>query len=71
MIDLNDFQGMIPYPAIFPETEEGVMCLTLKRKVGKARAGTYDFVEAYCVAEECDCRRATIFVLNAAGYEQI
>jgi hypothetical protein len=60
----RDLQGPVPYPVIFPEADEGVVGLRLPRKVGKAKAGDYDFVEAYCVEKKCDCRRVTIIVFN-------
>ena len=64
MTAMNDYQGMVPYPMIFPNAEEGVVGVTLPQKVGKARAGEYRFVEAYCVEQDCDCRRAAILVVN-------
>lgn len=64
MGEMNDYQGMVPYPLIFPDAEEGVVGVTLPRKVGKAKAGEYSFVEAYCVEPDCDCRRAAILVVN-------
>lgn len=67
MAEIKGFPGMVPYPLIFPDTEEGVVGLTLPRKVGKVKAGEYSFVEAYCVDEDCDCRRTVIFVINSKG----
>jgi hypothetical protein len=67
MDDLKDFQGMVPYPLIFPDAEEGVVGLSLQRKVGKAKAGEYAFVEAYCIEPGCDCRRAAVFVVAGKG----
>jgi hypothetical protein len=64
MDEMDDFPGMVPYPLIFPEAEEGVVGVTLPRKVGKARAGEYSFIEAYCVEEDCDCRRVALLVVN-------
>ena len=64
MSDFDDYRGMVPYPVIFPETDAEVFTCHLQRKFGKAKAGTYDFIEAYCVDEDCDCRRNSIFVLN-------
>lgn len=58
---------MIPYPLIFPTAKEGVVGLSLPQRVGKAKAGEYSFVEAYCVDEGCDCRRTVIIVINAKG----
>jgi hypothetical protein len=59
--------GMVPYPLIFPDAREGVVGLNLPRKVGKAKAGEYSFVEAYCVEEDCDCGRTAILVIDAKG----
>ena len=67
MDEMDDFPGMVPYPLIFPDAEEGVVGLNLPRKVGKAKAGAYSFVEAYCVEEGCDCRRTAILVIDAKG----
>lgn len=67
MAEIKGFPGMVPYPLIFPDADEGVVGLTLPRKVGKAKAGEYSFVEAYCVDEECDCRRTVVFVINSKG----
>ena len=67
MDNFADDLGMIPYPLIFPDAEEGVVGLSLPRTVGKAKAGMYSFVEAYCVEADCDCRRATILAVNAKG----
>jgi hypothetical protein len=64
MDDLFDSPGMVPYPILFPEFEKEIFVHCLPRKVGKAKAGTYSFVEAYCVDKGCDCRRTTIFVFN-------
>lgn len=64
MDEMNDYQGMVPYPLIFSDAEEGVVGVTLPRKVGKAKAGEYRFVEAYCVEQDCDCRRTAILVMN-------
>lgn len=58
---------MVPYPLIFPEVGEGVVGLTLPGKVGKAKAGEYSFVEAYCIDDGCDRRRALVFVINSKG----
>jgi len=67
MDEFVDDLGMVPYPLIFPDAEEGVVGLTLPRKVGKTKAGEYSFVEAYCIEEDCDCRRTVILVFNAKG----
>jgi hypothetical protein len=67
MADFCDFQGMVPFQMLFPKAEEGRIHLLLPAKVGKAKAGEYDFVETYCVEEDCDCRQTTILVLNAKG----
>ncbi len=58
---------MVPYPLLFPDAEEGVVGLSLPRKAGKAKAGEYAFIEAYCVEEGCDCRRTAILVANSKG----
>ena len=67
MEDNRDFLGMIPLPVILPEVENCIFGLVLPEKVGKAKAGEYHFIEAYCVEAACDCRRTTIFVVNAKG----
>ncbi|MBE0504023.1 MAG: hypothetical protein IBX46_07810 [Desulfuromonadales bacterium] len=67
---MNDNLGMAPYPMIFPDAEEGVVGVTLRRKVGKAKAGEYRFIEAYCVEQDCDCRRAAILVVNDKSKHQ-
>lgn len=67
MSDSGDYPGMVPYPVIFPDADDEVFSLVLPRKIGKAKAGTYHFLEAYCVDEGCDCRRNSIFVLNDKG----
>lgn len=67
MDDLSELQGVVPFPMLFPEAENGVFTLTLAEKVGKAKAGEYHFVETYCVDKDCDCRRTMIFVVNTQG----
>ncbi|MDF1579333.1 MAG: hypothetical protein P1P74_00990 [Desulfuromonadales bacterium] len=67
MNNFDDDLGMVPYPLIFPEAEEKMLGISLPRKVGKLKAGEYHFIEAYCVEEGCDCRRTSIFVVNAKG----
>jgi hypothetical protein len=67
MGEVKGFPGMTPYPLLFPDAEEGVVGLSLPHKVGKAKAGEYNFVEAYCVDVGCDCRRTVIFVVNDKG----
>jgi len=67
MDDLHNLQGIVPLTVIFPESDKGILRLTLPRKFGKAKAGDYHFVEAYCVEADCDCRRTLIFVVNAEG----
>lgn len=69
MNEFFDEAGMIPYQLLFPESGEGVQGLTLTGKVGKAKAGDYLFVEAYCVEKGCDCRRTMIFVFTEKGKE--
>lgn len=64
MVEIKGFPGMTPYPMLFPDAEEGVVGLSLPHKVGKVKAGEYNFVEAYCVDVGCDCRRTVIFVIN-------
>jgi len=64
MNKLEDLVEMVPYPLFFPQTEEGVVNLLLPQKVGKAKAGGYSFIEAYCVQENCDCRRVSLLVVN-------
>lgn len=66
-MEVKGFPGMTPYPTLFPDAEEGVVGLSLPHKVGKLRAGEYNFVEAYCVDVGCDCRRTVIFVVNDKG----
>ncbi len=66
-MDLEDFDGMVPYLTIFPRAKEGVFGLTLSVKVGKAKAGEYLFVESYCIEKDCDCRRTTVFVIDKEG----
>lgn len=53
-----------PYSAIFPESNEPILILSLGRKQGRIPKGDYGFLELYCTDEGCDCRRVTIFVLN-------
>ncbi|MDT8334368.1 MAG: hypothetical protein RQ753_01595 [Desulfurivibrionaceae bacterium] len=67
MADFRDFQGMIPYHILFPKSNAGGIGLVLPDKVGKAKAGEYEFIETYCVEKNCDCRRTTLLVLNAKG----
>ena len=35
----DDLPMLVPYAALFPDAEEGVVFLTLPRKVGKAKVG--------------------------------
>lgn len=67
MDDFRDYQGLVPYSVIFPDADEGVVGITLPRKVGKAKAGEYRCLEAYCVDPGCDCRRVVLLVLNDKG----
>lgn len=53
-----------PYSAIFPDSDEPILVLSLPRKLGKIPKGDYGFVELYCTDMDCDCRRVTIFVLD-------
>ncbi|NVN90709.1 MAG: hypothetical protein HXX11_08890 [Desulfuromonadales bacterium] len=53
-----------PYAAIFPESNEPILILSLNRKQGRIPKGDYGFLELYCTDKGCDCRRVTIFVLN-------
>lgn len=64
---IDNFPGMTLYPILFPDAEEGVVGVTLPRKVGKAKAGEYSFVEAYCTDTGCDCRRTVLYVVNSKG----
>lgn len=53
-----------PYSAIFPDTDEPVLILSLPRKTGKIPKGDYGFIEFYCTDKDCDCRRVTIMALD-------
>lgn len=64
---MDNLSGMIPYFMIFPESEDGVLGLRLPKKVGKAKAGAYSFVEGYCTERGCDCRRTTVFIIGHKG----
>ncbi len=64
MDDFRDYQGLVPYPVVFPDADEGVVGLTLPTKMGKAKAGEYHCLEAYCVDPGCDCRRVVLLVFN-------
>ncbi len=59
--------GLAPYPEIFPRSKKGALTVVLDQKCGKARAGSYLFVEHYCVIRECDCRQVTLLVVNDKG----
>ena len=67
MNDHSEYQGMVPFQAIFPDSGEGDRILALPAKVGKARAGEYFFAETYCIEKGCDCRRTTILVFDGKG----
>lgn len=67
MADLHGVPGMVPYPLLFPESDEGVFGLTLPVKFGKAKAGEYVFIETYCIVKGCDCRRTTIIAADTKG----
>lgn len=67
MDELSDLVDMVPYPMLFPTAGEGVVSLYLPNKVGKAKAGGYTYIEAYCVQENCDCRRVSLLVVNEKG----
>ncbi|AMV70912.1 hypothetical protein JCM30471_27190 [Desulfuromonas carbonis] len=67
MASIDKFPGMTLYPLIFPDAEEAVVGVILPRKVGKAKAGEYSFVEAYCTDPGCDCRRTVLYVVDGKG----
>lgn len=67
MSAIKGYPGLVPYPLIFPDAEEGVVGLSLPVKVGKVKVGDYSFVEAYCVDAGCDCRRTVLLVLDSKG----
>lgn len=58
---------MRPYMHIFPGDNEGIITFQLLKKTGRMPKGDYLFVEAYCTEKGCDCRRVTLFVINAKG----
>ncbi len=60
-------QGFVPYSALFPQTDKGLLELSLPKKIGKARAGTYLLVESYCIQKDCDCRQVILLVINEKG----
>ncbi len=60
-------QGLAPYVELFPQTQKGMLEISLPKKVGKARAGVYLFVEIYCVQKGCDCRQVILQVFNDKG----
>jgi hypothetical protein len=55
---------MQPYQQLFPENREPNMTVALSRKVGRLPKGSYTFFECYCTDPGCDCRRATLLVIN-------
>lgn len=57
-------QTHAPYLKIFPKSHKGLMELELQGKSGKAKPGSYLFVETYCVIKDCDCRQVVIQVIN-------
>lgn len=61
---------MEPYQQIFPDAKEPNMTLELSRKVGRIPKGKYTFFECYCTDPGCDCRRATILVVNEKGKQK-
>lgn len=64
MNELDGLVEIVPYPLLFPQAKGGIVNLLLPQKVGKAKAGSYGFIEAYCVQKNCDCRRVSLLVIN-------
>ncbi|MDA3904159.1 MAG: hypothetical protein PF441_12030 [Desulfuromusa sp.] len=56
--------GVAPYVDIFHNSKKGIEEITLPNKAGKAKAGTYQFIELYCVMINCDCRKVVLQVIN-------
>ena len=55
---------MEPYNQIFPNDPTPLMTLAVPRKTGPLPKGSYSYLECYCTAPGCDCRRVTVVVFN-------
>jgi hypothetical protein len=61
---------MQPYQQLFPENREPNMTVEMSRKVGRIPKGSYTFFECYCTEPGCDCRRATLIVINEKAQQK-
>ncbi len=62
----NDYveMGIAPYTHIFHSSKKGMEEITLLNRVGKAKAGIYQYIELYCIRINCDCRMVVLQVMN-------
>lgn len=61
---------MKPYHEIFPEHGGATVTLELAETSGTLPGGSYAYIECYCTAPGCDCRRVTLAVADRKARQQ-